>query len=206
MTKTHPIQCRCGKFQAQLAHPERGTRTVCYCRDCQAFAHYLGLPEGMLDPMGGTDIVAMAPRYVSLTHGLEHLACMSLSSNGILRWFSSCCRTPIGNTPRDIRTSHIGLVHSCLETGGSSLDEAFGPVRMRVNRRSARGRPDSTPGTAFALVRYVCSLAWTRISGRYRDNPFFDVRSGMPRVGPRVLTPTQRDELMRAVAAGRPAD
>ena len=100
MASSHPIRCHCGKFQATVAHPEGGTRAVCYCRDCQAFAHFLGSPKDVLDSLGGTDIVAVRPRYVSFIAGVDNLVCMSLTAQGILRWYAKCCQTPIGNTPR----------------------------------------------------------------------------------------------------------
>jgi hypothetical protein len=86
MDNSHPIRCRCGAFRAQVSRPDLGTRAVCYCRDCQAFARFLGLPEGMLDAMGGTDIVVVRPRHVSFTQGQEQLTCMSLSETGTLRF------------------------------------------------------------------------------------------------------------------------
>ncbi|MFL6716804.1 MAG: DUF6151 family protein [Burkholderiaceae bacterium] len=201
MTGRHPIRCRCGKLQAEVARPRLGTRAVCYCRDCQAFGHFLGLPPGMLDSMGGTDIVAIAPRYVSFICGVEHLACMSLTERGTLRWYSSCCRTPIGNTHRDLRFSHIGLVHTCLGSGDASLLESFGPVKMRVNRQSAKGHQDATRTTTFALalLRYLGLLAWSRVSGKYKLNPFFEAGTGMPRVSPTVLSEDEHRKLMRAV-------
>jgi hypothetical protein len=200
MTSHHPLRCRCGKLQAEVTRPRLGTRAVCYCRDCQAYAHFLGLPNGMLDSMGGTDIVAIPPRYVAFTSGAEYLACMSLTESGTLRWYSSCCRTPIGNTHRDFRFSHVGLVHTCLE-GGASLRESFGPVKMRVNRHGAKGPQEATPAATFAiaLLRYLALIAWSRISGKYRLNPFFEAETGMPRVSPRVLTQDEHRDLMRAV-------
>ena len=58
---SHPIRCRCGKLQGEISHAELGTRAVCYCHDCQAFAHFLGAAEEYFDPLGGTEIVAIAP-------------------------------------------------------------------------------------------------------------------------------------------------
>jgi Family of unknown function (DUF6151) len=201
MKAHHPIRCRCGKLQAEVTQPHLGTRAVCYCRDCQAYAHFLGLPPGMLDSMGGTDIVAIPPRFVSFTRGIEHLACMSLTAKGTLRWYSSCCRTPIGNTHRDFRFSHVGLVHTCLESGDASLLASFGPVKMRVNRHGAKGCQEAMPTTTFAiaLLRYLGFLGWSRVSGRYKLNPFFEAGTGMPRVSPKVLSEDEHRELMRAV-------
>jgi hypothetical protein len=199
----HPISCRCGKVQAEVAQPELGVRATCYCRDCQAFAHFLGLPEGMLDPLGGTDIVAVSPRNVTFRAGTEHLACMSLSANGILRWYTRCCRTPIGNTPRDFTRSHVGLVHTALERSDRDLTASFGPVKMLVHRQSAHGPLGSKPAGGFALtlVRYLTSLAWSRVSGKYRVNPFFDPATRQPRVQPQVLTSAERQALVDAAGS-----
>ena len=201
MTKNHPIQCRCGKLQAEVIRPESGTRAVCYCRACQAFAHYLGSPGSVLDAHGGTDIIAISPRNVSFTSGFEHLACMSLTAHGTLRWYADCCRTPIGNTPRDFRTSHVGLIHNCLEHSGIGIDASFGPVKMRVNRKGAKGQPLPNSIITFpaAMVLYLGSLKWSRISGKYRKNPFFDGNTGKPRKEPKVLAAAERERIMSAV-------
>ena len=123
------------------------------------------------------------------------------------RWYTSCCRTPIGNTPRDYRQSHVGLIHTCLELSGASVDDAFGPVRMRVNVQSAKGPPGKTPRVGFAVVvlRYLGSMAWSRLSGSYRVNPFFIGSGGDPRVEPRVLSPSERAALF-SIHQGKPVD
>jgi hypothetical protein len=201
MDAAHPIRCRCGKLQARLAQPARGIRAICYCRDCRAYAHFLGPPDGMLDERGGTAVVVVHPRTVTFLDGVEHLACMSLSPRGTLRWFARCCRTPVGNTPRDVRIAYLGLVHDCLEQGGAPLDASFGPVAMQVNRQSAiGGDPGGTSTVAVALAgaRLAASLGWARVSGGYRDNPFFDA-SGKPRIAPEVVTRAARDALMQRV-------
>jgi Family of unknown function (DUF6151) len=200
MTASHPVRCRCGQFEAWIARPERAVRGVCYCRDCRAYAHFLGPPPGLLDDFGGTDAVVVIPASVTLERGVEHLACMSLSPRGTLRWYSRCCRTPIANTPRDWRIAHLSFVHDCLRHAGPSLDESFGPVRMKVNRVSAHGDPGGVPLIPFlaAAVRYTAALAWNRVSGGYRRNPFFDA-AGEPRVAPHVIGMAEREALMARV-------
>jgi len=203
VTGGHPLRCRCGKVEGRVAHPARGIRGVCYCRDCQAYAHFLGFPGGMLDEMGGTDVVIVQPGAVSFTAGLEHLACMSLSPKGTLRWFAGCCRTPIANTPRDVRIPHFGLVHSVLGEGGRALDESFGPVRMRVNRQSAHGSPPAASlfSTLRGGMRYVAGMVSSRIGGSYRRNPLFGA-DGRPRVEPQVISREERERLNDAVRRG----
>jgi hypothetical protein len=198
MATDHPIRCRCGQFRARVERPERAVRAICYCRDCRTYAHFLGPPAGMLDAHGGTEVVVVRPDRLAFEAGVDALACMSLSPRGTLRWFTHCCRTPVGNVPRDRRIAHLGLVHDCLAGAGASLADAFGPVVMKVNRKSARGDPGAAAGLGFvsAAARYAAALAWSRVSGGYRRNPFFDV-TGAPIVAPQVLTRDQRSALLQ---------
>jgi hypothetical protein len=196
----HPLRCRCGTLRGHVSHPERVSRGVCYCRDCQAFAHFLGSPADTLDEMGGTDVIATLPQYVTFTQGTEALTCMSLTYKGMLRWYASCCNTPIGNTPRDFRVSHVGLVHTCLEDPPRSLDDAFGPVRMRVNTKSAKGKPKAmTMSTIASVLRFMAGLIGARLNGSYRSTPFFAPDTGLPVAPPRVLTSDERERLMSVV-------
>jgi hypothetical protein len=196
----HPIRCRCGQLRARLARPDLAMRAICYCRDCQAYAHFLGPPVGLLDALGGTEVAIVRPRRVAFVAGVEQLACMSLSPRGIFRWYARCCRTPIGNTPRDARIPYLGLVHACYADAGAPVD-ALGPVRMKVNRQSAHGDPGGTALAPLMLAgaRQAASLAWDRVSGKYRENPFFDAASGAPCREPEVITKEARAALMTRV-------
>jgi hypothetical protein len=196
----HPLRCRCGTLKGYVSHPEKASRGVCYCKDCQAFAHFLGATGGILDEMGGTDVVATLPKYVTFTQGVEVLACMSLTENGLLRWYSSCCSTPIGNTPRDFKVSHVGLVHTCLEDPSRTLENSFGPVRMRVNTKNAKGKPKLMPiSTIGSILRFMSSLMRARLDGSYKYTPFFAPARGTPVVPPKVLTGSERERVMNAV-------
>jgi hypothetical protein len=178
-------------------------RGLCYCRDCQAFAHVLGRAGAVLTPEGGTDIVQTEPRRVRFVAGLESLGCLRLTPNGLLRWYATCCSTPVGNTPADFKVSFVGLIHACLEGAGQApLEEAFGPIRMRVHTRSARGEPKpSSAGMLGAVVRIAGAVLRARVSGSYRETPFFDPVTGRPVVEPRVLTTEERNEAMAKVGA-----
>jgi hypothetical protein len=52
---------------------------------------------------------------------------MSLSDKGMLRWYASCCNTPIGNTSRDFKVSHVGLLHNCLQESIKQPGRRFRP-------------------------------------------------------------------------------
>jgi hypothetical protein len=198
-TTSHRLSCRCGTLTGYVGR-RKTRRGVCYCRDCQAYAHALGSAAGILDAQGGTDVVATLQSNVTLARGTEALACLSLSPNGLLRWYASCCNTPIANTTRNYRMSYVGVVHTCLHAASESLDEAFGPVRMRVNTRSARAPVKSTPfGTLTAVAGLSLALVRARLGGSYRRTPFFDSQ-GAPVTSPRILA---REERARAMNAGR---
>lgn len=197
---SHPLQCRCGTFTGYVDVLETVNRGVCYCRDCQAFARYLGRASEVMDEKGGTEVLQMLPKHVHFSAGLEALACVRLTEKGILRWYASCCRTPVGNTPPNYKVSFVGLVRSCLDGPGKSLDESAGPIRMHVHTKSAIGEPKPKPmGLAGAILRISGMVARARLDGSYRQTPFFNADDGTPIVQPEVLSPGRLEELKSPV-------
>jgi hypothetical protein len=178
--------------------PSTGFRFVCYCKDCQAFAHFLERTD-VLDPAGGTDIFQMPPGRMKLTAGTDVMQCLRLS-NKVLRWYTDCCRTPIANTAAGPRFPVIGVVHSFMdhEADNRSRDEVLGPPVCRIYERSAVGAlPPDAPGPpslgAFARRAAKMLSWWAR--GLSRPTPFFDDRTKAPRAVPRVLTRSERAAL-----------
>jgi len=174
------------------------TRAVCYCKDCQAFARFLRT-AGVTDADGGTEVVALVPKHVHFTEGLDALACLSLSERGILRWYASCCDTPVGNTARSPALPYAGLTHSCLEGGPASIESSFGSRRLAVNAESALNPVRSTPmAAAIGLPKLMLSLLGARLGGAWKTNPFFTPDTRTPIRPVRVLL-----EAERAQAYGR---
>ena len=197
----HPLRCACGALQGVVEPTARANHAVCYCRDCQAFAHALSRPAAVLDAQGGTQIVQIAPAAVTLTRGAENLACLRLTPGGLLRWYARCCDTPIGNTLATPALSFVGLIHPGLEGPGPTIDETFGPVRCRVNTHGARGLPrPRQSGVPRAILWFLSTLIRARLTGDHRRTPFFDP-AGAPVAAPRILTPDERLALARAVEA-----
>ena len=181
------LRCACGTLRGHVGQPAAAMNAICYCRDCQAFAHALGDPRGMLDPAGGTRIVATLPMHVHFDAGMEALACLSLSPKGLLRWYAQCCKTPIGNTPRDFRIPYVGLVHSGLGDP-QALDTTFGPARMHLYTAAATGYVAATTlSNVLGMARLMTKVLPARLSGRYRSNPFFDAATGEPIRRPSAL-------------------
>ena len=194
-----PLQCRCGHVRgvASAIAPSAGFRLVCYCKDCQAFARFLDRPD-VLDAAGGTDIFQMRIGRVKLTEGADALRCLCLSEK-VFRWYSDCCRTPIGNTAGP-SFPVVGLIHSFISSAVNerSRNEMLGPPLCRIFEHSAIGPlpPHAAPPASFRLfIRRITKLFGWWVRGLGRPNPFFDERTKAPRAVPRVLTPHERAAL-----------
>jgi hypothetical protein len=178
--------------------PSTGFRFICYCRDCQTFARFLGRPD-VLDSAGGTDIFHMPAGRVKVTEGADSMRCVSLSKN-VLRWYTECCRTPIGNTAAGPRFPVVAIIHTFMdhEADGRSRDEVLGPPLCRIFERSAVGPlpPNAPPPPSIGVFakRGRRLLGWWA-RGLGRPTPFFDDRTKAPRATPRVLTQSERAAL-----------
>ncbi|SFD04931.1 DUF6151 family protein [Massilia yuzhufengensis] len=194
MTMTMALRCRCGQVRGQVDTQGVAARAMCYCKDCQAYGHFLG--TDVLDPAGGTEVAATLPAAVRFSEGVEHLACMSLSPKGLYRWYAGCCRTPIANTPRNPRMSYAGVVRACLDAPDAELDRAFGPLKARAETASAAAPvPASTASLAWVGVKVSVMLLKARLGGGYKDNPFFKPGSSEPLRSPQVLSLEERQAL-----------
>ena len=180
------LRCRCGAWRGRVRgiSPGAGYHVVCYCDDCQRFANLLGTGRETLDAHGGTEIFQTSPARVEILQGIEYVACLRLTAHGPLRWFAKCCNTAIGNTPPTNQVPFIGLIHSCLDRAGRSLDEVLGPVRLRVMVQYANGEIPRTRAYAGFPLLYVMRIAFRvlrwRLRGEHKTNPFFDARTGQP--------------------------
>ena len=160
------LRCECGRVQGRVETDQVYVRATCYCRDCQAYARWLDRP-GVADAQGGTDMMATNPAAVHITSGDEQIACMSLSEKGILRWYTVCCRTPLGNTPRDARIAYVGIVTTGLSPA-REVDAAFGAKgKTVINSGSAQGKVKATPvGFVVGGLRIVWGMLGARLRGQ----------------------------------------
>jgi hypothetical protein len=195
------IRCSCGSLEgrAQGLKSSVGIRLVCYCDDCQAFPWALDAADRVLDAHGGSDIFQTSPARIEFTRGLENLACLRLTEKGLLRWYASCCNSPICATLAMPSVPFVALLHSALECGGSP-DAVLGPSRGGVNARFAKGdrasldaHDKAPPGIILRLAAMIFR-AWLR--GDAKRSPFF--RAGAPIAKPHVWS---TDELARVEAA-----
>lgn len=188
-----PLACKCGKVRGVLhdASPSRVNRVVCYCADCQAFAHFLERPD-LLDEHGGSDIVQVAPGNVVFHQGVENIAAVRLGPKGPFRWYATCCKTPLGNTVQP-SLPFVGFVHEVFQ---GKID-VFGPPTGKIWAQEASSPPPNATakvpvGLIATTVRKI--LGW-KLVGKAWPNPFFERGRAVPRYPVRILERSERDAL-----------
>lgn len=198
------LRCRCGAVRgvARGVAPSTVNRCFCYCDDCQAFAHFLGRADDVLDALGGTEIIQMSQATVGFTAGVGKLAALRLSPSGMIRWYASCCRTPIGNTMATTAMPFIGVIRAFVDAPSAAL----GPIRGRGFAKSAKGGSAAVPKDGLPellmIARVLAKVLRWRLRGDHRRSQLFDA-TGRPFAAPRVLTAAEREDLRQRCAAWR---
>ena len=139
MNAAAEMRCRCGEVRAVVKDPSPSTvnRVICYCDDCQAYAHQLGRAD-LLDIHGGTDIVQVAPASLTFLQGQDKIAALRLSPKGLFRWYARCCNTPVGNTVSP-SIPFVGLVAQSFASDRQTPDQLFGqPVGAILGKFATR--------------------------------------------------------------------
>src|SRR5258706_617911 len=120
MSITANLSCRCGAVRGSVSNAARDTvnRCICYCDDCQAFAHHLGRAD-LLDAHGGTDIVQVAPASLTFQEGAERIVGLRLKPKGLYRFYAECCKTPLGNTVTPA-LPFVGIAAQVFDVNGAT--------------------------------------------------------------------------------------
>lgn len=186
---TLSLSCQCGevKGSATGATASSGNRVVCCCADCQAFANHLGSDSKTLDEFGGTEIFQTSQSQVNILQGQDKLQSLRLKEKGLLRWYTSCCNTPVGNTI-SAKMPFVGLIHSFIDE--PNRDDVLGPVRAYVQTQYAIGEPSYPKHSAkFPLgitVRIVRKMLVWKVKGMHNPSAFF-TDNGDPVVQPVLI-------------------
>lgn len=172
-TVSAAFSCRCGKLRGHISPvgPKTGLHLICHCRDCRAAARYLGQPDSAPD---GVDLFQTSPDTIRFESGIEHLAVLRLSPKGPLRWYASCCKTPMFNT-----LARPGLAFVTVVLANADDAKVFGPVVAQSFVPQPGGPPKHKNGGR--MVRTILTrLIAARLSGRWKQTPFFDLDTGAP--------------------------
>ncbi len=210
MSETHdiPLRCSCGEVEgvATGISPAAGTHLVCYCDDCQTFQHAIGQADRVLDAHGGTVIFQMSAGQLRITKGAGKLRCLRLGPKGVVRWYTGCCNTPVGNTMDRPTLPFVGVITVCLDRSNDAANRALGPLRRGVFRKHALGdmstlhAHDGVPLSAIGGV-LAKVLRW-RLRGDHKRSPFFDPETGKLVADPWVLSKDERDAARAKIPVG----
>lgn len=163
--------CRCGDVSFALT-PDGGSRVVCYCDSCRGFVTELGAAD-ILDHWGGNDLYQVAPEAAQIVKGEDKLAWTQMTEKGPVRWFTTCCNSPLANT---LKTAKVPFL--TLQSAFFADEDALGPIEMRVFRKFAKGRvPDTKNGQGRLMREFAVRSLKSRLFGGWRKNPLFDEAS-----------------------------
>lgn len=189
---TLSLKCLCGEVQGSATNvtPSSGTRVICCCSDCQAFALHLGRETDTLDEFGGTEIFQMSQSQLSIQQGQDKLQSIRLTPKGLLRWYTSCCNTPVGNT-MNAGIPFVGVIHTFINAHEG--DNVLGPVRAIVQTQYAKGVPEHARhfskfplGITMRILRKI--LIW-KLQGKHKPSVFFS-DDGKPMAKPIIASET----------------
>lgn len=205
MEPTAEFRCGCGAVQGRVlnASPNAVNRIVCYCDDCQAFAHHLGRAD-LLDARGGSDLVQLAPSTLRFERGTEHITGIRLGPKGMYRWYASCCNTPLGNTLTPA-IPFVGVLSVVFQHSPGGVVQRFGPASAAVLGKFANPPlPESKRAQLLLIARAIRKVLGWKLGGGGWPNPFFERGTRTPKYPVSTLSPAQRDAL-RPLCGPHPA-
>jgi len=184
------ISCDCGTFKAELTAFPKNTpgRLACYCKDCQAFLEKIERQD-LLDSYGGTEIIPAFPKEVNILEGRDSLKCYRLTSDGLLRWATSCCNTPIMN----IRPGFgwAGFFHSVYTNQDPDALSGLGDIKSRIFGRDAiQGAPFKISNkVGFKdMLTVLPFIIKGKLFKMHKPSDFFESDNITPVVEPEILS------------------
>ena len=195
--------CKCGAVAGTLreAGSHNGDRVVCHCDSCQAFAWFCDDQDRVLDAHAGTDLYNTGAAQMSIERGRENLACVHLTEKPTLRWYATCCSTPMFNTYANGKVPYVtALVANCdADRRDAMLQEPQGHLFLK----DAPGDTSRLKKmSAFAMIRIALPRMLEAVfSGDRRRAALFDSVTLEPIAKPHRLTAIERADLHAKVSA-----
>ena len=190
------FSCACGTVAGTIADvgPKQGDYVYCHCTDCQAVPKLLGAAERVLKRAGGTALYQTRCARLSFASGKDKLAGVHMTDKPTLRWYASCCDTPLFNTYANGKLPYTTiLLANCDEAGRAALGEPRGHLHLA----DAPGETDDLKPMSMAalLLGFFKRLVKDVASGDRRRNPLFDPKTLEPIATPHRLTAGEREAL-----------
>ena len=198
-TSDLPFTCTCGKFRAVLhdVGPREGDRLTCYCSDCRDFVRVIGRAD-LLDANGGNAVYQTRVAKLEIIEGAELLATLHMTDKPTMRWYSTCCNTPLFNTLPKAKPAFLSVNTSAFDT--AKVDAALGPSKGDFLAHEAEPPLENArPVSQFKLaLGFIPRLFKDTFFGGWKKSPLFDPETREPLAKPRRVSAEER-----AAAAGR---
>ncbi|MGC1506512.1 MAG: DUF6151 family protein [Sulfitobacter sp.] len=173
-----PFTCRCGKVQGTLHNVGSGNHARCFCQSCRAADIFTGETDPGAD---GVTLYQTTPDNITFDSGQDQLAVFSFGPKNLLRWQASCCGALMFNTLRAPK-----VPFAALRADRASNTADFGPVASRgfIPVEGGKHRHEGVGPLVFGML-------WRafigRITGRWKQTPFFDIDTLQPVAEVQVL-------------------
>ncbi len=187
------LQCTCGAVRGILrdVSPSTVFHFVCHCGDCRTFLRHIGRAEDLLTAHGGTPVVHTTPARVTLQAGKDNVGLLRLSPRGLLRFYATCCNTPLGAMLDQPNAPLMSLSRAVLS---DDAHNHLGPA-IGIRGRSATGDPSTLDAAEKVPLGVVARMAGRmvlrRLQGEARPSPFHHP-DGTVIAAPVVLTKEER--------------
>ena len=176
------LACECGKVRAVIrdVSPRVGDYIVCHCNDCQQFATRFDAGERILDTHGGTHLYQGRCARLEVREGKEYLAAIHLTDKPTLRWYASCCDTPMFNTYANGKLPYVTSLLANADRGAveAALDKPIGHLHTADAPVHPEGVPEMSMGQL--LRRFFKRMVKDVFSGDRRRSALFDPETLQP--------------------------
>ncbi len=190
MSKIVKLKCLCGTVRGTLKIVRKSSFHVhCLCCDCQSFASHLNNKKKILDKHGGSELFQTYPAFMTITDGLNKIACVQLKEKGLYRWHTTCCNMPVANTMNSSKVPFIGVSVKFMELAGEKEKlEVLGPVAVKAFGKYAIGKVPQDVHIKFPLS-FLPKIFSFMLKGLFNKkgspSPFF--KDGQPIAKPTIL-------------------
>ncbi len=186
-----PFTCRCGSVKGTLHDVGYGTHARCFCQSCRAADIHTGAADPGKD---GVTVYQTTPDRISFEVGQDQLAAFSFGPKNLLRWQAKCCGTLLFNTLRSPKVSF-----AALRANRITDTTPLGPIRARGFIPAANGK-HRHEGIGPLVAGMLGRALLGRVTGRWKQTPFFDIATQQPVADVEVLPFGERDRILAEAA------
>lgn len=167
MAQNVPFGCSCGAVRGVLrgTTPRAGGHVHCYCEDCRAAAVWAGDADV---GHAGIHYYQTTPDKVEFETGLAELRVFQWKKGRLLRWYAPCCGATFFNTLDSPKWAFASI-----NTARFDNPDALGPAKAYAFKPMPNGK-SKTVGLRHFMIGFLRRTIWKRISGTWRNTPFFD--------------------------------